>query len=171
MAKWQTMYSADYINAPELEGKRWTITITRVQGAELEGENKKKCSKAVLFFKEKPKGIVLAKTNALLIASMFGDETDGWKGKRVTIHSEIVQVGQDTAPGIRVIGSPDIREPITVTVKLPRKKPRQYVMQPTGIAANGSARPTPPPAVRQPEDDPPPPDDGDMGDDGGTGGD
>jgi hypothetical protein len=157
MSKWQTMFSAEYINGAELEGKKWTVTITAVKSITLEGENKKKSNKAVISFKEMDRGWVLAKTNAILIAGLFGDETKDWIGKRVTIHSETVQVGTDTAPGIRVIGSPDIDKPISVVVKLARKKPRTMVMQPTGKAA---AKPAPEaPAAPTPEDDPPPPDD------------
>lgn len=165
MAKWQTMYSADYINAAEIpEGKQWTLTITGVKGATLEDEKGKRSGKAVVSFREMDRGLVLAKTNAILIAAMFGEDTEAWKGKRITIHAEMVKVGPDTAPGVRVLGSPDLERGMSVTVKLARKRPFTVQLKATGIRANGSARPPaqrdaappPPPA----DDDPGPPPDG-----------
>ncbi|HSN69049.1 MAG TPA: hypothetical protein VLV48_07375 [Thermoanaerobaculia bacterium] len=155
--KWQAMFQGDFISAVEIENKTPTLTIREVKGATMEDEKGKKQGKAVVYFREIKRGWVLAKTNALCIAAMFGDECDGWIGKRVTIHSEIVQVGPDKAPGIRVSGSPDIDKPIAVTIKLPRKKPRKMFMQPTGKngAAQQSMPPDPEPDAVEPPDDVP----------------
>jgi hypothetical protein len=159
MAKWATMYSSDYLNAAELEGKKVTLSIARVEGRQLENEKGGMSGKAIVIFREEGrKPWVMAKVNARCLAAMFGDECDGWANKRVTLHSEMVKVGKENALGIRVIGSPDISKPVTVTIKDPRKRPYTMVMQPTGIKANGSARPVAS-AAPTPEDDPPPPED------------
>jgi hypothetical protein len=167
--KWQTLYSAEYLNAPELEGKKVTLTIARVEGRQLENEKGGMSGKAVVIFREEGrKPWVMAKTNAQCLGAMFGDDVSGWAGKRVTLHTEMVKVGKETALGIRVVGSPDLKAPLEVTIKHPRKRPQTMVMQPTAIKANGSARPVAP-ASPTPEDDPPPPDDAPPQDEGDAG--
>jgi hypothetical protein len=66
---------------------------------------------------------------------MFGDNTDDWKGRHVTLFSQMVAVGKEKKPGIRVLGSPDIAAPKDVVIRLPRKKPFTMRLQKTGAPA------------------------------------
>ena len=87
----------------------------------------------------------LNKTNWKSIAKLYGDNTDAWIGKRITLHAQNVRVGPKMEPGIRVKGSPDLQAPLTFDLRLPRKRPIQTTLVPTGkqAAAEPAAEPEP----------------------------
>ena len=108
--------------AAEFGGRTPTFTVKSVKLVGLEGEDGRTKDKGVVFFNETDRGLVLCRTNAVLIAAMFGNDTDAWLGKRITLHAQDVQLGRETVPGIRVKGSPDIDEVKPCPVKLPKRK-------------------------------------------------
>lgn len=128
---WKSMFKGDYIAAVEFDGKSPTLTVAEVRMAKLEGEDGRQKDKGVVFFKETDRGWVLCKTNAMCLAAMFGDQVEGWTGKRVTLFATDVKVGPETKPGIRVKGSPDIDKTLNVEIKLPKRKPFQMQLAPT----------------------------------------
>jgi hypothetical protein len=141
---WKLLFKGDYIAAVEMGDKTPTLTIKGVKLCKLEGEDGRQKDKGIVFFREIDRGWVLCKTNAMCLARMFGDDTNDWAGKRVTLFSTMVQVGKEKAAGIRVKGSPDLSSPMTVEIKLPRKKPVHMRMLVTGKSA-AAAEPTPEP--------------------------
>jgi hypothetical protein len=151
------LYPARFLKAGEFGGRDVTLTISAVSLEELEGETGKKM-KAILTFVGTPKQLVLNKTNGLCIKAMFGSETDAWRGKRVTLFPANISFG-DTDLAIRVRGSPDIKEPITFELKLPRKKGKNVTLARTGQANGKPASPAQPPAHSE---EPPPPSDLDV---------
>ncbi len=142
MGTWQEYFKGAYITALEFKGKQPTLTVTKVEGVDVAnpdtGEIKQKL---VLRWKEVERGMIVNRSNACAIAAMFGDETSAWVGKRLSLRAEEVQVGPKRELGIRVYGSPDIQSPVTATVVLPRKKPRQVILQPTGKGAKPAQEP------------------------------
>jgi hypothetical protein len=132
---WHLLFKGDYVSAVELGDKTPTLTIADVRIVKLEGEDGRIKDKGVVYFRETERGWVLNRTNATCLASMFGDNTDDWKGKHVTLKSEEVQVGKERKPGIRVKGSPDLAAPKDVMIRLPRKKPYALRMTKTGAEA------------------------------------
>jgi hypothetical protein len=48
--------------------------------------------------------MVMNKTNAKLIASHYGDDTDNWTGKEITLYPTTCQAFGETVPCIRVRG-------------------------------------------------------------------
>lgn len=58
--------------------------------------------KVVLSFQERPKKMILNKTNARAIAKVLGPETNDWLGATVVLGVEQVKVGKNTLPSIRV---------------------------------------------------------------------
>lgn len=152
---WKARFKGEYIAAVELGNKKPTLTIKKVDTIKMEDEKKKKdVDKAVIWFKEIPRGWIYCKTTGFCLAAMFGEDDEQWVGKRVTLHSEMVQVGPEKQPGIRVTGSPDIAKPIKVSIKLPKKKAFIVTLVPTGKSEAGTEYPEP-----APEDmDAPPPD-------------
>lgn len=72
------------------------------------------------------------KTNMILIAAMHGEDTDGWRGKPVTLHVVPVRVGPKVEPGIRVKGSPTLTSPKTVEIKFRGRKSETFPLVPTG---------------------------------------
>ena len=130
---YRAMFKGDYISAVEFAGRRPTFTIDQIRLVPLPDEKTgRDKDKGVVFFRESPRGWVLCKTNAICLAGMFGPQTGGWTGKRVTLYACEVQFGREKVPGIRVFGSPDLERPVRVEVKLPRKKPFVMTMQCTG---------------------------------------
>jgi hypothetical protein len=58
--------------------------------------------KPVLYFKGHDKGLVINKTNFNALASMFGDDSDNWRDKRIVLYSEQTSYQGKTVTGIRV---------------------------------------------------------------------
>ena len=106
-----------------------------------EGDEEKK---GVLYFTDEPegRGWVINKTNRECLKGMFGNETDAWVGKRVTLMAMMIRVGPRTEPGVRIKGSPDIDSEIKVTVKLPKRKPETFTLIPTGPKRDTGPKPT-----------------------------
>lgn len=134
-------FKGDFIAAVEFDGKQPTLTIDHVKVVDLEGEDGKVKSRPVVYFRETKRGWVLCKTTAQALAAMFGAETDAWTGKTVTLFSDMVQVGRERKPGIRVKGSPTLAKPVTFELRLPRKKPQKVTLVPTGKKAEPDPMP------------------------------
>lgn len=57
----------------------------------------------VLFFKEKAKGVVLNVTKIKQLEGAYGDDTDGWIGKKVKFsHDPTVMMGTQQVGGIKM---------------------------------------------------------------------
>jgi hypothetical protein len=87
---------------------------------------------------------------------MFGRETNGWLGRKVTLYRMMMKdpFGGDDAPeigAIRVRGSPEIDKPMTAEVKRGRKTLKISV-RPTGTpaAAKSNGKPAATPAPSSP---------------------
>jgi hypothetical protein len=135
------LYPGRFLKAGEFNGKKVTLTIADAFVEDLEGEQGVK-PKAIVAFKETPKALVACKTNGLCFKGMFGPEIANWVGKRVTLFPDV----WNGEPCIRVFGSPDIAEPVSVEIKLPKRRPFVKTMQPTGKKASAAAPTTDTPA-------------------------
>jgi hypothetical protein len=104
MAHWKSLMDRDFIFAFDLNGKDVTLTIDRVTGGELTGPGGKKSKKPLCYFRETKSGkpLALNATNCKTIAAMYGNETDAWAGKRVTLFPTQTQMGGETVDCIRV---------------------------------------------------------------------
>lgn len=69
-------------NIGELELKPLTIEKTEVEKLGSEGNQK---NKLILTLKETDKLLALNKTNTATLVKKFGEETENWKGKTITI--------------------------------------------------------------------------------------
>lgn len=121
---WDELYPGRFIKAGELLGKQVTLKIKSVDLDELEGDKGKKI-KGVITFEQTPKQLALNRTNGVCLREMFGRKLSGWVGKRITIHP----AEWNGEPCIRVWGSPDIAQDMTIEVALPRRRPVQMVMR------------------------------------------
>ena len=77
-------FPSNYLKADDLEDRDWPVTIKRV-AIESIGQGEDKQPKPIVYFEELEKGLVCNKTNATIIEKMYGDETDAWTGKRITL--------------------------------------------------------------------------------------
>lgn len=94
-------FQSNFLKADDLRGSPVTVTIASVGFEEL-GQGQKKESKIILGFQGKEKRMVCNKTNATTIGKLYGDETDGWIGQRITIMPREVEFQGEMVLAIRV---------------------------------------------------------------------
>ena len=128
------LLTGTYIKAAEFDGttipRTPTWTIARVAVEELPDLKRQDATKnkGVIYFREQERGWVMNRTNVECLKALFGPQTDGWIGRRVTLCTEPTRTGD----GIRVYGSPDITEPVVATWRVPKKAAQSKRMVPTG---------------------------------------
>jgi hypothetical protein len=84
MAKIGDVFPSKWLKVEDLNGKRITVTIDRVE-FEMVGQPAER--KAVVYFKGKDKGLCLNKTNANSIHFITGsDDTDDWTNERIVVY-------------------------------------------------------------------------------------
>jgi len=151
MTDYKQGFQGPYVTAVQIGDATPTLTIDRVELTEIPAiePGKPARDRWVIFYREAGKGMVLNRTNAECLVALWGRDVEQWKGHRVTLHTVPVRVGGKTEPGIRILGTPEITEPKTVQIKLPRKRPFPHTLQPTGKAA-AKAEPA---TAREPGDD------------------
>ncbi len=98
-------FPSDYLRADDLKGRQVKVTIEGVTVEKL-GED----TKPVLHFVGKDKGLVLNKTNAMLIASAYGPETEGWVSKEIEVRPDKTSFGGRIVDCLRV-SIPAVQEP------------------------------------------------------------
>ena len=76
-------FPSKYLKASDLRGQAVDVTIGGVK-LEKVGDDDKPC----LYFNGKEKGVVLNKINSSTIAVLYGDETDGWTDKPITLYPD-----------------------------------------------------------------------------------
>ena len=69
--------------------------------------------KPVIYFQGKKKGLVMNRTNGETIASLYGDETEKWRGALVTLFATTVLFQGRSTAAIRVRAEKTLRKPTT----------------------------------------------------------
>lgn len=133
---YDALFPGRFLKAGEFNGKDVTLTIASIELEELPQEQGGTKVRGILGFQKTKKKLVLNRTNGEAIKALFGRDTGEWIGKRVTFYPAAFSFG-DNDFAIRVRGSPDIAGPVKFTLKLPRKKPSDVTLLPTG---NGAAK-------------------------------
>ena len=83
------IYKSDlfkYMEGVMVKDKPTAMTIRNVREERIEFSGQKRNS-FVVYFNETNKGAVMNKTNAKVLASFFGPETDDWAGERVVLYA------------------------------------------------------------------------------------
>ena len=133
------LFPGRFLKAGEFKGKAVTLTISGVTIEELPQEKGADMERGIVHFAETKKALVLNKTNGEAIKAMFSRDVGQWIGRKVTFAPDTVPFGRDKVLAIRVKGSPELTEPLTFDLKLPRKKPRSVTLTPTAKKAeNGT---------------------------------
>lgn len=133
----------DFIKAVELGSTLPANPTWRIKSVEIERlpdlkKPGKEKDKGVVFFVDHERGWVMNRTNVECLKALFGRETAGWIGKRVTLGQEPTKTG----PGVRIIGSPEITQDVVAEWTPPRQKKVSKRMVPTGNArANTGTKP------------------------------
>ena len=138
MTHWKVLASnSDTISAGDIEGlsdEKRTAVVSAVEGGIFEGEDGKQDKKALVSFEHRDKKLAANVINCTLIEAMFGSEIEDWPGHALTLTADKVEVAgkYKGQPCVRVKGSPELSAAKTVTIELPRRKPFQRQLVPTG---------------------------------------
>ncbi len=96
-----TAFASRTLKAADVEDGDMILTIKTVV-VETVGQGKDAEDKPHIYFNETDKALVLNKTNAGVIAKLYGNDTDDWTGKQIALYAMDVQYGNEMVPGIRV---------------------------------------------------------------------
>lgn len=113
------LFPSEYIRCDDLDGRDVNLHVARVQMDTLKTERGSE-RKPVVFFQEMEarhrqdrtkdnKKLVLNVTNAKTIAKLYGNETDDWAGKPITLFGTTCEAFGETVTCIRV--RPDAPRP------------------------------------------------------------
>lgn len=107
-------FPSKWLKSGDLEDGDLTLTIKSVEQEEV-GQGEDAEQKPIVHFQEVEKGMVLNKTNANTISSLYGPETDGWVGKKISLFSTEVDFGGKQTLAIRIrmkkaVGVSDMKE-------------------------------------------------------------
>jgi hypothetical protein len=138
-AHYDELFPGRFLKAGLLGGKAATLKIAAVDTEPLPQDNGRDRVRGILSFEKTDKQLVLNSTNGQCLRAMFGTKLPDWVGKRVTLKPDRDRFGREVVDCIRVAGSPDIAETITIEVQLPRKKPRSMTLEKTAAAAKTDA--------------------------------
>lgn len=118
------MFPGRFLKAGLIQGKQ-IFTITAVDKEKMPQQGKPDKVRGILSFSETPMQLLLNSTNGQCLRAMFGKKVQqDWPGKKIVLCQEKDRFGRDVVDAIRVYGSPDIAQDITVTIDLgPRRKP------------------------------------------------
>ncbi len=113
MSHWRGMFDNKYIGAWDLPRGDVVVTIDRVEAGMLDvpGTSAKK-KKPIVYMRNTEKGFALNKTNAKLIAGMYGNDTAKWVGKKIALYATSTNFGGESVECVRVRPS------------IPRDKPK-----------------------------------------------
>lgn len=100
MANANAVFPSKYLKAAEIK-EDTVLTMTGYQMETL-GQGDDAEEKPVIYFEETEKGLACNKTNWETIIGIYGDETDDWIGKPITLFSTEVAYGGKMQMGIRI---------------------------------------------------------------------
>lgn len=83
------------------DGRTVSLTVKDIEQDKIAGPRGEQV-KVIISFVERPKKLILNKTNARALAHALGNETDNWRGASLALGVEFVKVGRNTVPSIRV---------------------------------------------------------------------
>ena len=94
-------YPSKFLKADDLMGRTVNVTISEVS-LENVGNPGEADRKLVISFHGKEKKLVCNKTNAAVIGKLYGQDTDTWIGKPITLLAREVEFQGDTVWAVRV---------------------------------------------------------------------
>jgi len=136
-------FDSEYLTGDALAADGTTFTIADKSRTTVENKKGEAEHKLVLTFTNGSKWLTNI-TNCSFMTHMFRSNAPAdWVGKRVTLQFDpTVKFGKDVVGGIRVIGSPELTEPVKFMFAAnSRQKPRQVTLKPTGTTTPATVDP------------------------------
>lgn len=112
------VFDSKYLRAADLKGQTPICTITKIDMQDMKDGQVKPC----IYLNHKDKGLVLNKTNANMIAKLYGPETDAWIGKKIMLITAWVEYQGDTVEAIRI--RPPNMDPMAAQAPMEPPPPR-----------------------------------------------
>ena len=110
MADINALFPSKYLRSADYEkGEETTYVISRVEVEKVGEKDGREERKPVLFFQNEEKGMVLNRTNADTIADLYGNDTEGWAGRPITVFVMRVSGPNGMTDGIRLKAPPKPR--------------------------------------------------------------
>ncbi len=91
------IYDSKFLKASDLAGKEYQVTITKVDVQNMDDGKRKLC----VYLNNRPKGVLLNKTNANMISKLYGSETNGWINKQIVVAPAWVDFKGEQVEAIR----------------------------------------------------------------------
>ncbi len=91
------VFPSKYLKAEDLSGQTVAVTIETVCMEEVSNDQK-----AIAYFRGKQKGLVLNQINWDTIEAMYGDDTEGWTGKRISVFPSTTQFNGKVVACLRI---------------------------------------------------------------------
>jgi hypothetical protein len=158
----KAMFPSNYIAHEDLQSQDVPVQIAGCRMEPLKQDNGPDREKPVLYFVGHQRGLVLNQVNAMTISSLYGDETEAWRGRWITLYPTQCQFGARMVDCIRVRPFPPQQGNVQPTLyQQPQPQPfgqqPRFVYQLQSAELNGPAQPQPfptqqppPPAGQQP---------------------
>lgn len=101
--KLNEMFPSNLLKAQDVTdaGGEMPLTISKIDMKDFDGDNGAKERKPIIFFAN-DKQMVCNKTNGTTLGEMFGNETDDWIGKEITLIVQSVDFAGKSTPAIRI---------------------------------------------------------------------
>jgi hypothetical protein len=95
------VFGGETLKAADLQGREFTLAIANVKAKEFDKGNK-----LVIKFVGAKKALIANRTNAKRVAMLYGNNTDFWVGRQVTLYAEMVDFKGEPTWAIRVKAPP-----------------------------------------------------------------
>lgn len=97
--KMSNLFPSKWLQASDLNGKDWPLTVQDVQ---IESVGNPPEPRPAVYFHGTEKALILNKTNTNSIVKMYGDDSEYWAGRQITLFPTQTDFGGKTVPCIRV---------------------------------------------------------------------
>ena len=105
------LLDSKYLKKDDLGDQEHTVTIRKVTKTNVARDDEEPKYKAAIAFDELGKPMVFNKTNLKRVAKAYGNDTDGWIGKKIVVYFDPeVEFGGEIVGGLRV-RVPAVRRP------------------------------------------------------------
>ena len=94
-------FKSDYFKSAHVADGPITVTIANCELTQLPGDDDEK---PVLSFSDHDMKLILNATNWDAISDLYGDDSDGWKGKKIILYQDTTRFQGKTVDCIRVRG-------------------------------------------------------------------
>ena len=124
-------FPSSWLKAADLGGREVTVKMAAVE-METIGQGSDADELPVLSFVGQQKGLILNKTNARSITQLYGSETTGWSGRRITLYPTTTTYGAETRDCIRIKPPVDTPPPAPEPPPAPDPPPAPEPTPPEG---------------------------------------